>query len=81
MRSFVCIVSMREPTPFSSTGELDSSELTVILKESFNHEVVLCDPILSGCAFLACQTTGNEGVEMVRLPNSLCSVVGEEAWK
>ena len=27
------------------------------------------------------QMTGYEGVETVGFPNSLCSVVGEEAWK
>ena len=27
------------------------------------------------------QMAGYEGVETVGLPNSLCSVVGEEAWK
>ena len=35
MRSLVCIVSTWEPTAFSSTGELDASELIAILQDFF----------------------------------------------
>ena len=48
MRSFVCIVSTWEPIAFSSTGELDSSELAAILSVFF-HVRFLRHPAALSC--------------------------------
>ena len=40
--------------------------------------VVCLSPLAARCLF---QMAGYEGIETVGVPNSLCSIVGEEAWK
>lgn len=73
----MCTASSWEPTPFSSTGELESSELAGIFEES-----EMCDfPVSRPQSLGVTQTAGYEGVQMVCLPDSLCSVIGEEARK
>lgn len=71
------MASILEPTAFSPTGEFESSELGAI----FDKENSIAVPLRPGCAPSVFQLTGYEGIEMVRFPHQLRSVVGEEAWE